>query len=66
MAEKTKNPSLMRAVHHLRHGGLHRALGIDEDSTIPKERVEAATHSTNKHVAAMARFAQTLGKMQKK
>jgi hypothetical protein len=67
MAEKKKhNVSLYRAIHHLRHGGLHRALGVSEDSTIPKEKIEAATHSKSTHVAAMARFAQTLGKMHKK
>lgn len=56
------NVSLYRAMHHLKSGGLHRALGISPDKDIPKERVEAATHSSNSHVAHMARFAQTMGK----
>jgi len=58
--------SLYRAIHHLRKGGLHRALGVSEDETIPKEKIEAATHSSNKHVAHMANFAQTLSGLKKK
>jgi hypothetical protein len=54
------NVSLYRAIHHMRRGGLHRALGISEDKIIPASKVEAATHSSSPHVAAMARFAQTL------
>jgi DNA-binding transcriptional regulator YdaS (Cro superfamily) len=55
-----KNPSLMRSLHHLRKGGLHRALGIESGTEIPKEKIAAATHSKNEHVARMARFAQTM------
>lgn len=58
--EHKHNVSLYRALHHLRHGGLHAALGIDPDKTIPKERIEKATHSGNEHIAHMARFAQTM------
>lgn len=57
--------SLYRAIHHMRKGGLHRALGVDENDKIPASKVEAATHSDNKHVAAMARFAQTLKGLKK-
>ena len=53
--------SLYRALHALHKGGLHRALGVPEGQKIPAERVEAATHSSNEHVAHMARFAQTMG-----
>ena len=62
MAEEHKahNVSLYRAMHHLRKGGLHRALGVPEGETIPKERVEKAEHSTNEHVAHMARMADTM------
>ena len=60
MAEKKHNVSLYRAIHHMRKGGLHRALGVPEGETIPAEKVEAATHSENKHIAKMANFAQTL------
>lgn len=57
---KAKNPSLYRAIHHMRKGGLHRALGVPEDETIPASKIEAATHSSNEHVRHMANFAQTL------
>jgi hypothetical protein len=46
MADKNKETvklSQHRVVMHLHKGGLHRALGIPEDQTIPKERIEAAT-----------------------
>jgi hypothetical protein len=54
------NASLYRAIHHMRKGGLHRALGVPEDENIPKEKVEAAAHSSNEHVAHMGNFAKTL------
>lgn len=57
---KMHNISLHRALHHLNHGGLHRALGISEDKTIPKARLEAAKNSNNPHVRAMAHFADTM------
>jgi len=57
---RVKNPSLYRAIHHMRKGGLHRALGIPEGEKIPEAKVEAATHSKNEHVRHMANFAQTL------
>lgn len=62
MAEekKVKNPSLYRAMHHLRKGGLHKALGISEGEPIPTERLEAATRSKNSHVQHMANFAKTM------
>jgi hypothetical protein len=55
------NVSLYRAMHHLRKGGLHRALGIPEDEKIPAERIEKAKNSSNSHVAHMANFAATMG-----
>lgn len=54
------NVSLYRAMHHLHKGGLHRALGVPENEKIPKEKIEAAKHSTNSHVAHMANFADTM------
>jgi hypothetical protein len=57
---KAKNPSLYRAIHHMRKGGLHRALGVPEGENIPASKVEAASHSENAHVAHMANFAKTL------
>ena len=59
MAEN-KNPSLYRAMHHLRKGGLHRALGVPEGETIPKEKIEAAKNSESEHVRHMANFAATM------
>jgi hypothetical protein len=54
------NPSLYRALHHLRKGGLHRALGVPEDKTIPASKLEAAKHSSNPHIQHMANFAHTM------
>lgn len=60
MANRTKNPSLYRAIRHLRKGGLHRALGIPEGEKIPAERLAAARNSKNEHVRKMAEFAHTM------
>lgn len=59
---KAKNPSLYRVLHHLRHGGLHRALHVPENETIPKGKIEAATHSSNEHIRKMSSFAKTMSK----
>lgn len=63
---QVKNPSLYRAMHHLRRGGLHKALHIPEDQNIPKAKIEAATHSENPHVMHMANMAQTMAGFKKK
>lgn len=52
--------SLYRAIHHMRKGGLHRALHVPEGDKIPAEKIEAAKHSKNEHVKRMANFATTL------
>ncbi len=57
---KRNNPSLYRALHHLREGGLHKALHVPLDEDIPEARVERATHSPNPHVEHMARMALTM------
>ena len=54
------NVSLYRALHHLRHGGLHKALHVPEDENFPKSKIEAATHSESSHVAHMANMAKTM------
>ena len=54
------NVSLYRAMHHLRKGGLHRALGVPEGEKIPEEKLQAARNSDNEHVAHMANFAHTM------
>lgn len=51
-----------RAMHKLRKGGLHRALGVPEGETIPADKVEAATGSKNPHVRKMAVLAQAMAK----
>ncbi len=60
MAGKVKNPSLYRAIHHMRKGGLHRALHVPEGEKIPASKLEAAKHSSNEHVRHMANFAHTM------
>lgn len=57
--EETFHLSEHRAVMHIRKGGLHRALHVPEGETIPKERIEEATHSKNPHLRKMAVLAQT-------
>jgi len=54
------NVSLYRAMHKLRKGGLHRALGVPEGEKIPEAKIEAAKHSSNSHVQHMANFASTM------
>jgi hypothetical protein len=62
---KAKGTSIYRAMHGLRHGGLHRALGVPESETIPKDKIEAATHSKNEHVMHMANMAKTMAGFKK-
>jgi hypothetical protein len=57
---RAKNPSLYRAMRHLRKGGLHRALHIPEGEPIPADKLEAARHSKNEHIRKMAEFAHTM------
>jgi hypothetical protein len=52
--------SIYRAIHHLRHGGLHKALGVPMSEKIPKEKIDAATGSDNKHIQHMANLAKTM------
>ena len=58
MAEK-HNASLYRAIHHLRRGGLHRALGISEGSSIPSEKLEVHPNDSE-HMKHMKNFAKTM------
>ena len=63
MADKkneTVHLSQHRVIMHLHKGGLHRALGIDQDKEIPEDRLEAATHSSNEHVKRMAVLAKNM------
>jgi hypothetical protein len=54
------NISLHRALSHLNHGGLHRALHVAEGTPIPKDKLDAAKNSKNGHVKKMAEFASTM------
>jgi hypothetical protein len=54
------NVSLYRAMHHLRKGGLHKALGVPQGETIPADKLESAKNSSNEHVKKMANFAATM------
>ncbi len=52
--------SLYRAIHHMRRGGLHKALSVPEGTKIPSKKLDAAAHSDNEHIRKMASFAKTL------
>lgn len=47
-------------------GALHRSLGVAEDKTIPKAKVDKAAHSDNPALAKRARLAETLSHLQKR
>lgn len=53
------NASLYRAMHHLRKGGLHKALGMPEGDKIPADKL--ATHENDsEHMKHMKNFAKTM------
>jgi hypothetical protein len=54
------NVSLYRALHHLRRGGLHAALGVPQNESIPEKKLDAAKNSKSEHVRHMANFASTM------
>jgi hypothetical protein len=61
MAEKKQSDaSFYRSMHHLRKGGLHKALHIPEDQNIPAERLASAKNSNNPHVKKMAIMADNM------
>jgi hypothetical protein len=57
---KAKNPGLYRAIHKLKHGGLHDALNIPRDQKIPESKIAAAKNSKNSHISKMANFASVM------
>ena len=61
-SRKKHNPSLYRAMKHLRVGGLHRALHVPAGEKISAEKLAAAKKSSNPHIVHMANFAATMGK----
>ncbi len=52
--------SLYRAMHQLRKGNLHRALGIPEGEKIPAEKLEVHEGDST-HLKHMKNFAKTMG-----
>lgn len=54
--------SAHRALHHLLHGGLHRALGVDPKDPLPTDKVAEAMKSSNQHVKTMAMLHQSMQK----
>ena len=59
-SRKKHDPSLYRAIHGLRKGRLHRALGVPEGEKIPAEKLAAARNSKNPAIQKMASFASTM------
>jgi hypothetical protein len=57
MAEHNTSP--YRALHSLRRGGLHKALGIKQSDSIPAEKLEVSP-SDSDHVKHMKNFAKTM------
>jgi hypothetical protein len=53
------NVSLYRAMHNLRHGGLHRALNVPENENIPEGKLEAHENDSE-HLKHMKNFAKTM------
>lgn len=53
------NVSLYRAMHHLRKGGLHKALGVSQSETIPAEKLEVHENDSE-HMKHMKNFAKTM------
>lgn len=53
------NVSLYRALHHLRKGGLHRALGVKSGEKIPAGKL-AVHENDSEHVKHMKNFAKTM------
>jgi hypothetical protein len=59
------NVSLYRAMHHLRRGGLHKALGIPADESIPADKLEVHENDST-HLKHMKNFAKTMKGFSKK
>lgn len=57
---KKHNISLYRALHHLRKGGLHKALGVKPDEKISAGKLQEGLNSDNEHIRKMSTFAKTM------
>ena len=62
---KEHNVSLYRSLHHLRKGGLHKALGISPSENIPADKLEVKEGDST-HVKHMKTFAKTMKGFSKK
>ena len=51
---------IQKAVNPANKGGLHKALHVAQDKTIPKAKIEKATHSKNPKLRHMAQFAKNV------
>jgi hypothetical protein len=60
------NVSLYRALHHLRKGGLHKALGVASGDKISDSKLKEGLNSDNEHVRKMSNFAKTMSGFKKK
>lgn len=54
-----KNKSLNEAIKGMKHGALHRELGVPEGQKIPEDKLEKAAKAPGKE-GQRARFAETL------
>lgn len=50
-------------IQRLHKGGLHKALGVDPNKPIPKEKMAEARKSENPRIRKMAATAATLSKL---
>ena len=53
---------IQKAVNPKTKGDLHKALHVPQDETIPKSKIDKATHSKNGHLRHMAQFAKNVTK----
>ena len=51
---------IQKAVNPVNKGNLHKALHVAQDKTIPKSKIEKATHSKNPKLRHMAQFAKNV------
>jgi hypothetical protein len=54
--------SFTRAMHHLKHGALHRHFGVSEDKPLTQAQKEEAANSSNPHLRKMGQFALNAAK----
>ena len=57
---------IQKAINPATKGALHKALHVKQGQKIPLSKLRKAEHSSNKKLAARARFAETLRKFHHK